>query len=137
MTALYRPRAAVSGAFALGTFLAFVAHMFILNTRPSDLRLPPPTQNDLLVLAGALTVYGALFFAGLLVLKARHAQFRARSVAVATAYGMAVYAVAFLAVLLLFHLAVEPSLSLYAFMMAGISFIAGAVFAKFFGHAAQ
>jgi len=137
MSELYRPRAAVSGAFALGSFLAFVAHMFIVDTRPSDLRLPSPTQNDLLVLVAALAVYGLLFFVGLLVLQARHAHFRAASMAVAVAYGGAVYAVAFFAVLAVFHLAVEPSLSLYALTMAAISFIAGAVFAKIFGHAAN
>src|SRR5688572_12591590 len=105
MSALYRPRAAVSGAFALGTFLAFWAHMLLSNTRPTDLRLPSPTQNDLLVLVAIFAVYGLLFFVGLLVLRTSHSDFRPRSMAIAVAYGGAVYAVTFFALLLVFHLA--------------------------------
>lgn len=131
---LYRPRAAVSGAFALGTLIAFGAQLFVMSTRPSELRLPWTTQNDLLNMVWLLVVYSLLFYAGLLVLR-RHAHFRGRSMLVAVVYGGAVYFAAFFALLVVFHLAVEPSISHYLLTMACVSFVAGVVFARFCGRA--
>lgn len=122
-----------SAGFGVGASLAFTGHMFVLNARPSDLKLPGPTEYEVFILLAALIICATLFLLGSIALRSfNRASLVRASAVIAIPYGILVYVLAFFVLFTVYHLAEAPSPMLSTVTLAVVVFLSGVLFVALF-----